>query len=572
MNGSAQWRCLCAGLAVCLHAFLGTGAETPEPVTVRVLPSAFCTNATPLRLGFQVGLSEGPAEVLCAERFAPEVSAAAFQTRPGMREIRDPETGACSYVFENTAECPSGAVLYARALRRNVNYAVRVACRSLKGSGKLQLQLTPLSGRAKEAWSGWAKIKTQTTGGASFDVTLRRDGDYQCAFLIEPGDRVEFRGFSMVPKDANGVWDSAAMAALKKIGACAMRWPADDGVDFYNWYDGVGSNALRRAEWVGESAAARHVFGTVEFVGFCRLTGAEPVIRVPVFMPGWRNGRVPDQAAAIQMAADWVAYCNATNGHPLAELRRRHGHPEPLDVKRWELTMPEGGAFSAAARAAMFRAYEEAMRREDPDLRIDIVGPGRFAPLEDRYTEPLMRRLASGDAAEAAYYRGWYEALGVANAFLTRLPHGGGGPVCAPFFVERAVSREASAPGLLTEQGLLMAVLNRFPAQPPLAVEGCPADAAAPFKVVAAWTEDPGAIVVFVYNSEAEPHRVRLDLTAFKTRFVFWLSDQLFADILQPRTAEKVRVLHRQKAGSALSQSVLCECPPASLTRVVIKE
>jgi hypothetical protein len=555
-----------------VFAVLWAGAAELEPLTVRVLPRVVATNGEPLRLGFQVGMLEGPAEGLRAECFEERGVDAAMRALPGVKVSSDPDTGRPAYAFENTGERPAGVALVASALRRGVGYTVRVTCRHVKGPGVLRFVIAPSDGKTDEETGGCVAVKSGTVEERSFAVKPHRDGDYRCGFRIDPGTEMEFRAFSMVPDDAEAGWNREALTALRKTGAGVMRWPAAEGLVFYNWYDGVGPNALRRAAWPGAQAGDRHDFGTVEFVAFCRLVGAEPVIRVPVFLPGWTDARVPDQAAGVQLAADWVAYCNATNDHPLAALRRRHKHPDALGVKRWELTVPEGGAFSPDALAEMFRTYAAAMKAEDSSIRIDFSRDVRLAPLRDRYVAEVTRRLESGDAAERAYYRGWYETLGVAHAALARLRNGADGAVCAPFFCEQVLNRVPYARNMLAEPGLLMAVVNRFPALTPLAVEGSPTGMEEPFNVQAAWTEDPKVLAVFLYNSGTEKRTVRVDLTALKKRFVFWLSDQVSADIAKPRKEPTVPVTYKQKAGAAITQVVPCECPPASFTRVVVKE
>lgn len=575
-EGRASARPVCKEIACVVGLFFALGARTEqvEPLTIRVLPRVTVTNAEPLRLGFQMGLLEGSAGGLRAECFDEQAVAAGMRGLPDMTTERALDTGRSVYTFENRGDQPQGVTLTATTLRKGVTYTVRVTCRHLKGSGVLRFVFAPLNAKKGEETGERVTFRGVAVKEKSFSVKPRWDGDYRCGFLIEPRAKIEVHSFSMVPDDAASGWNREALTALRTIGAGVLRWPVmADGPIFYNWYDGVGPNALRHAARLGTGAKTRNDFGTVEFVAFCRLVGVEPQIRVPVFLPGCADAHVPDLAAGVQLAADWVAYCNATNDHALAELRRRHNHPEALNVKRWELAVPEGRTVPAQVLAETYRAYAAAMRAEDPSIQISDSRDRPFlVPLRDRYVEQVMRRLETCDAAEHAYYGGWYETLSVANAALARLQSVQNGAVCAPFFAEKVLNQVPYARTMLSESGLLLAVVNRFPALALLTVEGLSAEEDAPFKVLAAATEDPKTLVVFIYNSGAESRTVRLDLTELKRSFMFYLSDQLYANLTLPRNDVKVPVSHRQRAGAALTQVVLCECPPASFTRLVVKE
>ena len=291
-------------------------------------------------------------------------------------------------------------------------------------------------------------------------------------------------------------------------------------------------------------------------------------MRVTVCQPGTRGGRAADPADGVQLAADWVAYCNATGGHPLALLRTRHGHAAPLGVRRWELATAQGGV----PDAAVCGAYAAAMRAEDPEADVRAA-PAVLTRLEDRYAAKVLRRLSEGDAADRSYYGEWYAALGMAYAALDRLGRGEGGAVCTAFHPEQILYRVTYAKNMLAEAGLLMALFNRFPAGEPLVTESVPTEEAdGPFRARAAWTEDRSALVVFIYNSGPEARAVRLELTGMRRRFAFWVADQLAADITVRRASQALPINRIQKAGAAISQVVLFEAAPSSFTRVIVKE
>jgi alpha-N-arabinofuranosidase len=110
--------------------------------------------------------------------------------------------------------------------------------------------------------------------------------------------------------------------ALKELKVPVIRWPGGCFVDSYHWLKGVGEPREPYGEYRW-GVIEPNTFGTDEFVELCRRLGAEPYI--------CQNG-----LADVQEMADWVAYCNATDGK-FAEMRKKNGHPEPYGVKFWSV-------------------------------------------------------------------------------------------------------------------------------------------------------------------------------------------------------------------------------------------
>ena len=90
----------------------------------------------------------------------------------------------------------------------------------------------------------------------------------------------------------------------------------------------------RRHRAGGEAAQARQrQLGTIpsrttasalhEFIGFCRLIGAEPYFAANV------------GTASPQELRDWIEYCNFPTGSTLADERAANGSPEPFRVHYW---------------------------------------------------------------------------------------------------------------------------------------------------------------------------------------------------------------------------------------------
>jgi len=554
-------------LLLLVAAGSGTAQTRGEPLTVRVLPQVVSAKPhAPFRLGFQTGLLEGSGNPFRAECFAEE-SLGPDSARVTVKTVPDPDTGRGRQVVVNNDVRPLGVSLTTRPLRRGVGHTVRVSVSRVDGKGTLRLAVAPVGAPPDEAAAERFSVKGAGAAEKAFAFVPQRDGAYRCAFELEPGSALEFRSFSLLPDDAEAGWDHPSLEALRAAAPGSLRWPVVEGLGFYNWYDGVGPHAVRRAVAPTGRTEEGHGFGTAEFVRFCRLIGAEPVIRVTVFQPGVADARVADLAAGARLAADWVAYCNAQGGHPLALLRARHGAAAPFDVKRWELVTPAGGVPEESA----CRAYAVAMAAEDASVAVGAA-PAALAFARDRYVAQVMRRLSAATAAEREYYSAWYDALGTAYAGLERLGRGEGDDVCTAYYPEQVLYRVTYAKHMLAEAGLLMALFNRFPAHVPLVTEGPPEEPGAPFRVQAAWTEGDAALVVFVYNSGPESRTVRLDLSKLRRRFAFWVSDQLAADIASRRASQTVPVNRTQTAGAAVTQWVECEAAPSSFTRLLVKE
>lgn len=103
-----------------------------------------------------------------------------------------------------------------------------------------------------------------------------------------------------------------------------LRFPGGTVMCLYHWEDAIGpkESRIRRKNiiWGGEIDPG---FGTAEFVQYCRLIGAEPMICVNM------------ASGTPEEAGNWVEYCNGTGNTHYANLRRAHGYAEPFGVKYW---------------------------------------------------------------------------------------------------------------------------------------------------------------------------------------------------------------------------------------------
>jgi len=123
--------------------------------------------------------------------------------------------------------------------------------------------------------------------------------------------------------DAKGFRTDVARE-IKELGVPIVRYPGGNFVSGYNWLDGVGPKSARptvlERAW---NSLETNQFGTNEFVDWCRLTGAEPLL-------GMNFG-----TGTAEMAVAYLEYCNVARGTKWSELRRAHGYDMPHDVRYW---------------------------------------------------------------------------------------------------------------------------------------------------------------------------------------------------------------------------------------------
>jgi alpha-L-arabinofuranosidase len=116
-----------------------------------------------------------------------------------------------------------------------------------------------------------------------------------------------------------------AVDYLRQVGIPVLRWPGGCFADDYHWRDGIGPAAKRpklvNIHW--GNYTEDNSFGTHEFIGLCRMIGAEP------YLAGNVGTGTPRELR------DWVEYCNYPAGSTLADERITNGAREPFRVKYW---------------------------------------------------------------------------------------------------------------------------------------------------------------------------------------------------------------------------------------------
>ena len=157
--------------------------------------------------------------------------------------------------------------------------------------------------------------------------------------------------------------------AMRELKVTNMRWPGGNYTMGYNWQDGIGPKEKRPVRinlaWGGTDN--NHV-GTDEWVELNKAIGSENVVCVNLGL------------GTIDEARYWVEYCNYKKGTYYSDLRAKYGHPDPYNVKIWDLGnevdgLPwELGHKSADDYVEIAREAAKAMKAVDKN--IELVGSG----------------------------------------------------------------------------------------------------------------------------------------------------------------------------------------------------
>ena len=216
------------------------------------------------------------------------------------------------------------------------------------------------------AGSEWREVPFSFTSPerdtqASVEVTASGNGSLLVDFV------------SMMRADVrhDGMFRPDLFGALNDLKPAFIRWPGGSFASTYKWKEGIGRYAARgyhpNTYWGGYSDYFG--FGTNEFLALCSKLHAEPLITLPA-----PTTRAEDVAYAI----DWIHYVNDPPTTEMGRLRAAHGHPEPYDVKQFQIdNEPMNNGFTPEAYAAIVNVYGPRIRAAAPGARVVACGQKR---------------------------------------------------------------------------------------------------------------------------------------------------------------------------------------------------
>ena len=219
------------------------------------------------------------------------------------------------------------------------------------------------------AVSGLTPDWRAVTGTLEMPAHLPADAAYRFAIVADgPGQLVLGRALLRPADHVNGA-DPDVVRLLRESRLPLLRWPGGNFTSSYDWEDGVGPLECRPTRpnhsWGGVEP---NLFGTDEFIAFCRAVGCEPLICL--------NGGT----GTPEEAARWVQYCNGSARTPMGRLRAANGHPKPYNVMRWEVgneLYGRGGQVNWTTPGGYLDRYQrfaKALLAADPKLQLYACG------------------------------------------------------------------------------------------------------------------------------------------------------------------------------------------------------
>jgi len=206
--------------------------------------------------------------------------------------------------------------------------------------------------------------------GASLEVPagLPDDKPYKLAVTADRPGQLVIDTVLLYPADHISRCDPDVVRLLKESRLPILRWPGGNFVSTYHWRDGVGPverrPTLPNYAWGQQE---NNLFGTDEFIAFCRAVGCEPMICVNA------GSGTPEEAA------EWIEYCNGGLETPMGKLRAANGHPKPYDVKHWEVGNELWGNWqyhwtTAEGYVDRYRQFGKAMLAGDAGITLYACG------------------------------------------------------------------------------------------------------------------------------------------------------------------------------------------------------
>ena len=188
--------------------------------------------------------------------------------------------------------------------------------------------------------------------------------------------------------DKNG-FRKDVLDAIKQLHPTIVRYPGGNFVSNYNWLDGVGPKSERvpRME-LAWGTLETNQFGTNEFMAFAKAVGTDPYFTVNM------------GTGTIEEARRWVEYCNVKEGPYYAELRKKHGFPEPYNIQYWSLGNEMDGPWQMGHLdvedyCKKAREAGKLMVRTSPGIKLIAAGSSNYreGADPDHWNETVLQQL-----------------------------------------------------------------------------------------------------------------------------------------------------------------------------------
>ena len=240
-----------------------------------------------------------------------------------------------------------------------------------KGDGKAELFVGLRNG---DGWVLRQSLGRPGAGWQRYEFTLDAgafSGDADFTVAAENGTiQIDMVSMGTASGQANGGFRPDILQAVKDLHPTCLRWPGGGYAAQYDWRWGIGPQEARRRwdHWMWMDYD-QNCFGTDEFIKFCREVDSEPIIVVSV---GFERPE-SEREEIMQNAVNWLRYCNEPVTGEWGALRAKNGHPEPYNVKYWEIDN-EMWEMGIDRYEQCVRDYSVALREVDPTIKIIACG------------------------------------------------------------------------------------------------------------------------------------------------------------------------------------------------------
>ncbi len=203
------------------------------------------------------------------------------------------------------------------------------------------------------------------------------------AIVVEGAGTVWVDQVSLMPTDAVHGYKREVRDIFKELAPATIRIPGGNFAQHYHWTDGIGPRDFRPAvpNYSWGCYMEPNNIGTDEMLRFWQEEiGAQAIICINIGDTGGQRPKPNNSTArALRDAVNWLEYCNGPVDSEWGAKRAENGHPEPYNVKLWEIGNEIGyghitGQLDAATYARRVVQFARALKEKDP--KIEIIASG----------------------------------------------------------------------------------------------------------------------------------------------------------------------------------------------------
>ena len=216
------------------------------------------------------------------------------------------------------------------------------------------IAITPLTSQYKKYPISFT-AKADATDGA-IEITGTGSGNFHVGTL------------SLMPSDNIQGFRPDTIALLRDLHAGMWRLPGGNFISDWVWYDSIGDIDKRPPVFDDAwHAMQTNDLGMDELMTLCKLIGVDPYITV--------NAGFGDSHSA----AEQVEYLNGSVNTWMGSQRAKNGHPEPYNVKLWNMGNEPYGSWQHGHTYAQYFAWKNnefyaAMKKADPSITLIASG------------------------------------------------------------------------------------------------------------------------------------------------------------------------------------------------------